>query len=70
MLVILVKGGSMTCGGIVMVWRAIMVADGGVFSPSIALCGDREEGRKGGGSLSRMSRAEGVGVPIREGLMS
>ena len=41
-----------------------MVAEGGVFSPSIALIGDRGVGRKIGVSLPK-SLVFGVGVPDR-----
>ena len=67
--VMLLRGGSMICGGMFMVCKAIMVADGGVFSPRIALCGGLADGRNEGVSL-RASRLEGVGVPKREGLRS
>lgn len=63
--VALFKGGSMICGGMFMVCSAIMVADGGVFSPKIALCVGRDDGRSEG-----VSRLEGVGVPRRDGLSS
>jgi hypothetical protein len=67
--VMLLRGGSMICGGMFMVCKAIMVADGGVFSPRIALWGGLADGRNEGVSL-RASRLEGVGVPKREGLRS
>ena len=67
--VMLFKGGSIMCGGMFIVCSAIMVADGGVFSPNIALCGGLADGRNEGVSL-RPSRLEGVGVPKREGLRS
>lgn len=68
-LVTLFRGGSMMCGGILIVCKAIIVADGGVFSPRIALCDGRDDGRSEGVSL-RASRLEGVGVPNRDGLRS
>jgi hypothetical protein len=37
-LVMFWRGGSRMCGGIVIVCSAFMVAEGGVFSPRIALC--------------------------------
>ena len=67
--VMLVKGGSMMCGGTFMVWRAIIVAEGGVFSPKIAFGGGLDDGRSEGVSL-KASRLEGVGVPDRDGLRS
>jgi hypothetical protein len=49
------------CGGIVIVWSAIIVAEGGVFSPRIALWLGRIE------EVSLISkRADGVGVPCLE----
>ena len=66
-LVMLESGGSIRCGGMVIVCKAIMVEEGGVFSPSIDLCCDRADGRSAGVSLNT-SRPEGVGVPVREGL--
>lgn len=59
----------MICGGMLMVCKAIIVAEGGVFSPKIALCVARDEGRNEGESL-KASRLEGVGVPNRDGLRS
>lgn len=59
------SGGSMIWGGIVMVCRAIMVADGGVFSPRMALWLGRIE------EVSLISnRVDGVGVPCRDGFIS
>jgi hypothetical protein len=49
----------------VIVCNAIMVADGGVFSPRMAL----GLGRTGEPSLIS-KRVDGVGVPLREGLTS
>lgn len=66
-LVMLDSGGSIKCGGMVIVCSAIMVEEGGVFSPRMDLCDDRAEGRSAGVSLNT-SRAEGVGVPMRDGL--
>lgn len=60
-----VSGGSRMCAGIVMFCRAIIVAEGGVFSPRMALW----EGRRAGVSLIS-KRAAGDGVPFREGLRS
>jgi hypothetical protein len=58
-------GGSRMCGGIVIVCNAIMVADGGVFSPRMALWLGRIE------EVSLISnRVDGVGVPCLEGLCS
>lgn len=59
------RGGSRIWGGIVMVWSATMVAEGGVFSPRIALW----EGRRAGTSLIS-KRVDGVGVTSRVGLES
>lgn len=59
------RGGSKMCGGTFMVCRAIIVAEGGVFSPRIG----RADGRNEGVSL-KVSRLDGVGVPRREGLRS
>jgi hypothetical protein len=46
-----------------------MVADGGVFSPKMALGGGLDVGRKLGVELSR-SREDGVGVAARDGFLS
>ena len=59
------SGGSRMCGGMVMVCSAIMVADGGVFSPRMA----RWLGRTDEVSLIS-NRVDGVGVPCLEGLTS
>lgn len=48
---------------------ANMVADGGVFSPSIALGADLDVGRKLGAEPSR-SREAGVGVAVRDAFLS
>lgn len=48
---------------------ANIVADGGVFSPSIALGADLDVGRKLGAELSR-SREDGVGVAARDRFLS
>lgn len=66
-LVTLGSGGSRCSRGIVMFCSASMVAEGGVFSPSIAFWRDRVDGRRAGVSF-KISRLPGVGVPIREGL--
>ena len=59
------NGGSSMCWGIVMLCNACMVADGGVFSPRIALW----LGRRAGVSLIS-NRDAGVGVSCRIGLTS
>ena len=55
-------GGSRYSRGIVIDCSACIVAEGGVFSPSMAFCRCREDGRRAGVSLNT-SRANGVGVP-------
>jgi hypothetical protein len=53
------SGGSRMCGGMVIVCRAIIVADGGVFSPRKALWLGRTE------EVSFISnRVDGVGVGV------
>jgi hypothetical protein len=56
----------------VIVCNAIIVEEGGVFSPRMDLCDDRADGRSADGRNSGVplntSRAEGVGVPVRDGL--
>jgi hypothetical protein len=51
------------------VCSASIVADGGVFSPSIALGGGLDVGRKPGVELRR-SREDGVGVAARDAVLS
>lgn len=57
-------GGSRNSRGTVMVWRARIVADGGVCSPSMAFCRGLDEGRSAGVSMS-ISRPKGVGLCSR-----
>ena len=55
--------------GVAMFCNAIIVADGGVFSPRIAFGAGLVVGRRFGVSLAK-SFALGVGVPERVGLLS
>ena len=67
--VMLESGGSRCSLGMVMVCKASIVAEGGVFSPRIAFCIDLDAGLSAGESL-KISLFAGVGVVVRDGFLS